>query len=80
MVEGRRGIEDTREVLYAKTRTLMDNFSKKYGASNCPDLIHIQLGTPEASAAYQERGLKSQCEGYIREVTRKTIELLESPD
>ncbi len=76
MVEGRQSIGDNREMLYANTRKLIENFEQTFQARNCPDLIHIQLGTPEASEAYQAQGLNKQCEQYIREVTRITTELL----
>jgi hypothetical protein len=76
MVEGRESIDFEREVLYQKANLLMEAFTDKFDHKNCPDLILIQLGTPGSSVEYNARGLKSQCEEYIRETTSKTIELL----
>jgi C_GCAxxG_C_C family probable redox protein len=76
MVQGRRSNGDNRELVYTNTRRLMDHFDRTFKARTCPDLIHIQLGTPAASEEYAARGLSSQCEQYIREVTKRTIELL----
>ena len=78
LVQGRRTNGDTREKLYANTRKLIQEFEERFENKNCPDLIHLQLGTPEASAEYQARGLKPQCEQYIRQLTRQTVELLMS--
>ena len=77
MARGRRSTEEGREGLYEKTRTLIDCFEEKFEAARCPDLIHIQLGTPEASEEYRSRGLSKQCEQYIREVTSHTVALLQ---
>ncbi len=77
MARGRRSTDDGREALYQHTRALISGFEQKFGAARCPDLIHIQLGTPEASAEYQARGLSTQCEQYIREVTEAAVSLLQ---
>ena len=76
MVEGRRTNQDSRQSIYGKTRQLVNAFQDKFHATKCPDLLQLQLGTPEASAAYQARGLHTQCEIYIRQMTRLTVELL----
>jgi hypothetical protein len=76
MVEGRSSVSDGRELLYRKANLLVDEFQQAFGYRDCPDLIQIQLGTPEASAEYETRGLKAQCEGYIRAVAARTVELL----
>ena len=76
MVEGRESDQDGREALYQKANILIDGFEDKFEHRDCTDLIQIQLGTPEASEEYQSRGLKTQCEGYIREVAARTAELI----
>jgi len=77
MTRGRRSIEDGREELYANTRALISGFEEKFGATRCPDLIHIQLGSPVASEEYQARSLHQQCEQFIREVTERTAAMLQ---
>lgn len=76
MVQGRENADDNRERLYANTQALVNGFKEKFEHTKCPDLIQIQLGTPEASAEYQARGLSSQCEQYIRFTTQMAVELL----
>lgn len=76
MVEGRNSIEAERENLYRKANLLVDGFKQEFKHTNCPDLLQLDLKSPDASEQYQARGLKSQCEGYIREVTARTVELL----
>jgi len=76
MIEGRDSIEDEREVLYQKANLLVDGFKQEFDHTDCPDLIQIDLKSPDASEKYNSRGLKSQCEGYIRFVTAQTVELL----
>lgn len=80
MARGRRSTDDDREALYAKTQALVEGFEEKFKAVNCPDLIHIQLGTPEASAEYKIRNLSKQCEQYIREVTEKAVAMLQEAE
>ena len=80
LVEGRETDLDNRESLYRKANILMDGFEQKFGHRNCADLIQIKLGTPEASQEYAERGLKTQCESYIREISARAVELLSPED
>jgi len=77
MVHGREGLEYNRERLYEKTRQLVKSFEDKFRHTKCPDLIQLQLGTPEASEQYRARGLNQQCEEYIRFVTHMAVELVQ---
>jgi len=77
LVEGRRSTRDSRERVYAKTRRLVSSFQEAFQHTTCPDLLQLQLGTPEASAQYQARGLHQQCEQYIRQVTHTAVKLLQ---
>ena len=77
MVEGRRTSQDSRVSVYAKTKHLVNTFQNTFQDTQCPDLLQLQLGTPEASVEYQARGLSKQCERYIREITRVAVELLQ---
>jgi hypothetical protein len=76
MVEGRRTNQDTRDSVYRKTRHLVNTFQEQFQATRCPDLLQLNLGTPGASAEYQVRGLHTQCETYIRQITQAAAELL----
>jgi len=77
MIYGRRTNQDSRELVYAKTRQLVDAFEERFLATICPDLLQIKLGTPDASMEYQVRGLHKQCENYIRQITQVAVTLLE---
>ena len=77
MVEGRRTTQDSRERVYAVTRQLISTFQETFQHTSCPDLLKLQLGTPQASAEYQSRGLHKQCEQYIRLITHTAVKLLQ---
>ena len=55
---------------------LAREFTARFEANHCPDLIHLDLSAPSASEEYQARGLKSQCEEYIRWAASRAVELL----
>lgn len=77
MVQGRGSQEDNREVVYRNTQKLVAAFKENFEHLKCPDLLQLQLGTPEASTIYRERGLNKQCEGYVHFVTKMAVELLQ---
>lgn len=77
MILGRAAPEDTRDHLYQQAQRMVTDFELRFGARDCPGLLDLQLGTPEASQAYRSRNLHAQCEEYIREVTRLTAALLD---
>jgi hypothetical protein len=77
MVLGRDGLEYDRTRLYEKTRKLVTAFQEEFEHLTCPELLQLQLGTPEASAEYRQRGLSAQCEGYVRFATQMAVELLQ---
>jgi len=77
MVHGRGSSDDYREVVYRKTQKLVAAFKENFDHLKCPDLLQLQLGTPEASVIYRERGLNKQCEGYVHFVTKMAVELLQ---
>ena len=76
LVEGRTIPEDPRERLYRHAQTLTAEFSAKFEAHHCPDLIQLDLSLPDASEQYHARELKSQCEVYIRWAAARAAELL----
>ena len=77
MCEGREDVQDGREKLYQKTRHLVGSFEARFGNTHCTKLLKLQLGTPEASQEYADRGLSVQCEGYLREAARLAAELIQ---
>ena len=77
MLEGRRTTQESRERVYAITRQLISTFEENFQHTTCPDLLQLQLGTPQTSAEYQSRGLHSQCEQYIRLITHTAVKLLQ---
>ena len=76
LVEGRTVPEDPRERLYRQTQSLVKEFSTRFEAHHCPDLIHLDLSLPDASEQYQIRELKTQCEVYIRWAAGRAAVLL----
>lgn len=74
---GRTDQDDDRTRLYEKTQRLSAAFKAQHGYLNCPELLNLQLGTPEASEEYRKRGLNAQCTEYIRFATQMAVELLQ---
>ena len=70
-------MQDSRERVYAITQQLISTFQNAFQHTTCPDLLQLQLGTPQASAEYQSRGLHKQCEQYIRQITHTAVKLLQ---
>ncbi len=63
-------------MVYAMTQQLVQTFQDQFHTTKCTELLQLQLGTPEASSEYQERGLHKQCENYIRSITYAAVQLL----
>lgn len=80
MALGRTQQDDDRTQLYEKTQRLVTAFKDKFDSTNCPELIQLQLGTPEASEEYRQRGLSAQCETYIHFAAQMAAELLQEDD
>ncbi|MEN8241460.1 MAG: C-GCAxxG-C-C family protein [Chloroflexota bacterium] len=74
---GRGDSQGERDLLYQKTQKLVGAFEEKFGSTNCSQLLDLELGTEAGQAAYQERELIGQCEGYVGEAARLMEELLE---
>jgi hypothetical protein len=80
LVDGRETDQGQRDKLYQKANILVDGFKQEFKEIRCPDLIQIDLSSLDAKEEYETRGLKSQCEGYIRMVTEKAAILISSAD
>jgi C_GCAxxG_C_C family probable redox protein len=62
---------------FAAVGKLLQEFERRFGSSNCGELIGCDLGTPEGQAFYKENRLRDECGRYTREATRLAVSLLD---
>ena len=55
-----------KELTYAKARDFVAKFEARHGATDCADLLGVNIGTPEGQAAAREANLfKTTCPGLV---------------
>lgn len=63
--------------LYALVRELKRRFQQAHGASNCRELLGLDLSTESGKKAYREQDLYATCRAYVADACRIVAELLE---
>ncbi len=79
MVQGRGMPGVPRDRLYGNVQQLIAAFQAELGSIHCSQLLQLDLSTAAGHAAYQERQLSGQCEGYIRFAAATAARLLAEP-
>jgi hypothetical protein len=59
---------------YQRVQVLVEQFEKKFGATNCLVLTGCHLGTEEGQAVFIKRHQIENCLDYVEEVTRLVLE------
>jgi len=55
-----------KELTYAKAKDFVAKFEARHGATDCADLLGVNIGTPEGQAAAREANLfKTVCPGLV---------------
>jgi C_GCAxxG_C_C family probable redox protein len=55
-----------KELTYAKARDFVAKFEARHGATDCADLLGVNIGTPEGQAVAREANLfKTTCPGLV---------------
>lgn len=58
----------SKEKAYAKTREFLERFEKKYGSSDCIDLLGVDLKTDEGRKVYREKEMsQKKCLKYVQD-------------
>ena len=73
---GRNSPAEFNRRCYEAVRKFMGQFSKRFGALGCPQLIGVQLGTPEGQAAFHGQGADQSMHGLCRRGSRVVVELV----
>lgn len=77
LLTGRSSPDESVEGNYAVVRTLLGMFEKRFGSTNCRQLIGCDLSTKEGQIAFETNNLVWQCKEYTEEVTRMALSLVE---
>jgi C_GCAxxG_C_C family probable redox protein len=68
---------DSIETCYATVQRMTDMFEKKFGSTNCKQLIGCDLGTKEGQDTFMSNNLIEQCRKYTEEATRMVMLIIE---
>ena len=74
---GRGEPQESVDPTYRAVRELIDRFERKFGSTNCRDLIGCDLGTEEGRTTFKASNLIEQCESYTEEATRIAVSLIQ---
>ena len=77
IVLGRDGPEQSVRQSYDAVRAMMREFEKRYGSTNCTDLLGVDLDTPEGRQAFDEQDLACKCTDFTGTAAALAAELLD---
>lgn len=69
---GRSNADDSVDRNYAAVQTLVQQFEKSFGSTNCQELLGCDLGTEEGQQAFSSQNLGNKC----REFTGKAADMV----
>jgi C_GCAxxG_C_C family probable redox protein len=73
---GRNSPEESEAENYGLVRNLLEGFEKRFGSTNCRELVGCDLATTEGQAYFKENKLIERCLGFTEEATRMALECL----
>jgi C_GCAxxG_C_C family probable redox protein len=77
MLTGRHSPEETVDKTYEVVREFLEEFKRRFGSTNCEELLGCDLGTQEGQVKFQSEGLQESCFGYTEEAARIVMRLIE---
>lgn len=77
LVAGRSAPTESLEECYAITQELIEQFEKRFGAINCPQLVGCDVSTEEGRRFYKENHLTERCRHFVEEAASMAMSLLE---
>jgi len=78
LLTGRNDPNSSVEKNYTLVRKFLTSFEKKFGSTNCRELIGCDLGTEEGQTYFKIHDLKKDCFAYTKEATRVALLILTS--
>ncbi len=76
LLTGRSSPEDSVEENYVMARRLIDIFERRFGSTNCRQLIGCDLSTEEGQETFRSNNLIEECKRFTEEATRMAISLM----
>ncbi len=77
LLTGRRSPDESVEGNYAVVSKLLSTFEKRFGSTNCRQLIGCDLSTEEGQIAFETNNLVWRCKEYTEEAARMALSLVE---
>ena len=77
MLTGRSSPRDPTRKSFNKVKKFRKMFEKRFGTTNCRELIGCDLDTEEGQETFNEKNLIEQCKQYTEEATKMVLEVLE---
>ncbi len=72
--------KSAKERTYTKVKELVDGFARQHGATNCRDLLDLDLSDPAAWQIAREQGLfETRCPLFVQTAVRLLDALCEEP-
>ncbi len=77
---GRSAPGESRDLCYAAVQAFVLRFSGRFGSISCPELIGVDISTPQGRAAFDQQGKMKDCTNYVGEAVRMVLELVDEKE
>jgi C_GCAxxG_C_C family probable redox protein len=77
LVYGRSKPNESLKTNFVVVQKLLDIFKRKFGSTNCQQLIGCDLGTEEGQNKFKENNLVERCKDYTEEATKMAMSIIE---
>ena len=77
MLTGRYSPEETVDETYELVREFLDEFKRRFGSTNCEELLGCDIDTQEGQEKFESEGLQGSCFEYTEEAARIVMRLIE---
>jgi C_GCAxxG_C_C family probable redox protein len=74
---GRQNKEQSSDEIYAIEKIFLKEFAKKFGSTNCEELVHCDFNTPEGQAYFSDNKLYLKCHQMVEDATEMVLELID---
>ena len=80
LLTGRSSARESTRKSFSKVKKFRKAFEKRFGTTNCRQLIDCDLGTEEGQKQFIDNNLAEQCKQYTEEATKMVLEVLKGVD
>ena len=75
---GRCSPKESVEPSYHAIRTFLTEFERRFGSTNCSQLLGCRLDTPEGQCFFRENNLREKCQMFTREAAKMAAAAINS--